>query len=175
MGQDKSRLPFAGKPLLQHVIDRTRTLQLTTLLVTNTPHDHAAFGLPMVGDVIPQQGSLGGIYTALILSQTPYVLCVACDMPCLDPALLAEVIALRSDCDIAAPYLDDKYEPFHAVYARSCLPVIERLLADGVRRIQTLFTQVRVRRFVPRDATQHAALVRSLRNFNTPEDVLGGC
>jgi molybdopterin-guanine dinucleotide biosynthesis protein A len=88
MGTNKSFVSLAGKPLIQHVIERVSALRLPVMLITNTPEQYAHFDLPMYGDVYPQCGSLGGLYTPLHSSLTDYTLCVACDTPFLNVDLL---------------------------------------------------------------------------------------
>src|SRR5688500_13381989 len=95
MGTDKSFVPLAGKPIIEHIISRTTDLgQETTILITNRPADYAHLGLPMYADVFPEKGSLGGIYTAIQYSRSPYTLTIACDMPFVNPALLQHMLSL---------------------------------------------------------------------------------
>ena len=61
------------------------------LIVTNNPAAYAYLNLPLVGDVLPDKGPLGGIYTALRAASQPHVLVVACDMPWLNRELLAHL------------------------------------------------------------------------------------
>src|SRR5687768_17502736 len=75
MGQNKSFVPLHGRPLIEHILDQLATLELPTCIVTNEPDAYVHYGLPLVTDVVPDQGALGGLYTALRWSPTPYVLC----------------------------------------------------------------------------------------------------
>ncbi len=98
MGTDKSFVPLLGKPMIERVIERVSSLgQNETILITNRPDEYAYLKLPMFSDVLPEKGSLGGIYTALHYSTSEYTLCVACDMPFLNPKLLRYMIALRDE------------------------------------------------------------------------------
>lgn len=54
-------------------------------------------------DVIPDRGSLGGLYSAVSYSQTDYILCVACNMPFLNTDLLHFLIAQRQGYDAIVP------------------------------------------------------------------------
>ncbi|MFQ3568760.1 MAG: molybdenum cofactor guanylyltransferase, partial [Aggregatilineales bacterium] len=98
MGRDKSFVPLNGRPLIEHVLERTRDLgQAETILIVNQPALYAHLGLPMFADLLPDKGSLGGIYTAIHHSGTPYTLCVACDMPFLNARLLRYQVSLAPD------------------------------------------------------------------------------
>ena len=82
MGRDKAFVDLGGKALIQRVVERSADLgQSETILITNKPAQYAHLGLPMHRDILPDKGSLGGIYTALARANNPDVLVLACDMP----------------------------------------------------------------------------------------------
>ena len=89
MGRDKAFVELGGQTLIERVIQRSAELgQAETILITNKPADYAHLGLPMFRDALPDKGSLGGIYTALLRAQSPAVLVLACDMPFVNADLL---------------------------------------------------------------------------------------
>ena len=117
MGRDKALVELDGRPMLEHVIERVSGLgQAQTLLVSNDHGAHARFGLPMVRDSLPDAGSLGGIYTALMHSHYGHTLVVACDMPFLSPMLLRYMLALREEgeYDVIVPRVDGYPQGLHA-------------------------------------------------------------
>ena len=65
MGQDKALLDFGGQPLIQHVLSRVTSLADETIITTNHPEGYRFLGLPLIPDLIPDRGALGGLYTAL--------------------------------------------------------------------------------------------------------------
>lgn len=171
MGTNKSFLPFAGKPLVQHVIERVQTLSLPVILITNSPNQYAVFDLPMFGDVYPGCGSLGGLYTALHSSATDYTLCVACDMPFLNVDLLRYLLDLRSGVSAVVPYIADHYESLHAVYNRACLPILLEQLEQERLRIHEIYPKLQVRLVVEAEINHFDPEQRSFMNLNTPDDV----
>lgn len=171
MGTSKSFLPLAGKPLIQHVIERISILHLPTILITNTPEQYIKFELPMYGDVYPQCGSLGGLYTGLYHSSNDYILCVACDMPFLNVDLLHYMLGLRSGVDSVVPYIAGNYESLHAIYHRTCLPVMRAQLERGRLRIHDIYSQLQVRQVTEIEVGRFDPDQRSFANLNTPDDV----
>ncbi len=174
MGTDKSFVLFQGRPLIEVVLERVAGLGAETLLVTNNPPAYAHLGLPMFSDVLPDNGPLGGIYTAVLRAQNPYVLVVACDMPWLNPKLLTYQLDLRHAADIVVPRWDKYPEPLHAVYSKACLPAIEASLQAQMLKITSFYGRVTVR-FVGRkeiEAVDEDG--RSFANLNTPEDLERG-
>ncbi|MCA0454853.1 MAG: molybdenum cofactor guanylyltransferase [Chloroflexi bacterium] len=171
MGTNKSFVLLAGKPLIEHVIERVSALRLPVLLITNTPEQYAQFELPMYGDVYPQRGSMGGLYTALHYSLTDYTLCVACDMPFLSLDLLRYMLDLRSGVDSVVPYIAGNYESLHAIYHRTCLPVIREQLVRGRLRIHDIYIHLQVRLVTELEIERIDPDQRSFANLNTPDDV----
>ena len=162
MGTNKSLVELGGKPLVQHVLECVRRLNAPILLVTNNPELYNRFGVKMVGDVIPGKGSLGGIYTALTYSTTPFTLCVACDMPFLNLHLLTYLLSLRTGFDAVVPMVDGQPQGLHSVYHRRCVQPIRALLDHNELRISGIFDHLRVRlvsEAAIRDIDPGAALV----------------
>ena len=90
-GSPKALLPFGGRPLIEQIAETLRSVLPDCLVVTNTPELYGSLGLPMVGDVFPEGGSLGGIYSGLRAAPGDAALCVACDMPFLSAPLVAHL------------------------------------------------------------------------------------
>ena len=65
MGTDKSFVRVLGRPLIEDILAQVADLGAETILVTNRPEDYRYLGLPLFGDVLPDQGALGGLYTGL--------------------------------------------------------------------------------------------------------------
>lgn len=198
MGRDKALIEFHDKPLVAHVLERVQPLCSETLIVANNSAAYARFGCPIVGDVFPGMGSLGGIFSGLQAAHEPYALAVACDMPFLNQELLRYLISLTPGFDVIVPQaMDpsrhpwpppqavaeadaaprppaarrDDLHPLHAVYSKACLPAMERRLRDGDLRLVSLFDQLRVRIVTPAEVDTLDPRHRSFFNVNTPEDL----
>src|SRR5436853_3965715 len=135
MGANKALLRLqSSKPMLiESVVGRLEEAGLTDglLLVANSPDDYSFLGLSVVPDEIPGKGPLGGILTALLHSPFERVLVVACDMPYLNPALLAYMAHLPDTADVLIPRWTSangqtRLETLHAVYSRRCIPSIRK-------------------------------------------------
>ncbi len=176
MGRDKAFVPLAGKPIIEHILERTAELgQAETILITNRPEDYAHLELPMFGDILPEKGALGGIYTAIARSTNPYTLALACDMPFVNARLLRYMLRLRDEdggpWDVIAPRVDGHPQGLHAIYSRACLPPIRERLEAGQLRVIGFYDAVRVRYL---DADEYGPLDPrglSFFNVNTPQDL----
>jgi molybdopterin-guanine dinucleotide biosynthesis protein A len=171
MGENKSFVELDGKPLVQHTLEHVRRLNVPVLLVTNNPTLYSRFHVPMVSDVIAGKGSLGGIYSALMNSASPYTLCVACDMPFLNVDLLNYLLSLRTGFDAVVPMIDGQPQGLHAVYHRRCAEPIRELLDRNELRITGLFDHLRVRLVGEAAIRVIDPELRSFTNLNTPEEL----
>ncbi len=173
MGRDKAFVKLAGKPLIQHVIERSRNLgQTETILIANQPERYEHLGFAMYRDVCPNKGSLGGIYTALTYAQSPYTLVIACDVPFIKPELLRFMIAqISDDIDIVAPRVGGYPQGLHAIYSQSCRQPIRKQLEANRLKVIRFYDRMRVRYLDEADYEPYDADGRSFVNLNTPEEL----
>ncbi len=171
MGQDKGLCLLAGKPLVQHVIDRVRGLGDELWITTNHPEDYAPFGIPTVSDPHPGMGALVGLRTALLAARGEAVLLVACDMPFLNLALLRYLLARAGEADVVIPRRGGEFEPLHAVYARTCREPVQSALDRGQARMISFFSDVRILPIEQSDLDRIDPDGLSFFNINTPQDL----
>jgi molybdenum cofactor guanylyltransferase len=174
MRQDKALVSFLGVPLIQRVFDRVVGLGDEILVTTNHPLAFAFLQAKLASDLLPGHGALGGLYTALSEASHPLVAVVACDMPFVNPRLLAALCDRLAEAGWAAviPRSTSGLEPFHAVYRRSaCLPLVKACLEAGLRRVDSWFPQARIEYFSPEEAQLYDPHLMAFFNVNTPEDL----
>lgn len=170
MGRDKAFVQLGGQTLIERVIAASAKLgQTETILIANQPEDYRQFGLPIYRDILPDKGSLGGIYTALMKAKTDWVLALACDMPFINPDLLRFMIErMDDDIDIVVPRVNGYPQGLHALYRKTCIAPIERQLAANRLKIIRFYDSMRLRAL---DESDYAAFDRDGRcfaNLNTP-------
>ena len=171
MGTDKGVLPVHGRPMIELVRAAVASLCRETILVTNTPAQYAHLQLPMFGDEFPEHGSLGGLYTAVQAARWPHVLVVACDMPLLNPALLAYLIAARHAADAIVPQWGEFPEPLHAVYSKSCASAMLASLQAKRLKITSFFGACAVRIVQRAEIEVFDPAGVSFNNVNTPDEL----
>jgi len=173
MGENKALKLFKGQPLAARIAERLRPLAQELLITTATPEAFAFLGLVGVADFRPGYGALSGLHTALAAAHQPLVAVVACDMPFIDPGLLAvERDLLEAEgVDVVLPYSPEGVEPLHAIYRRAtCLPAVEAAIAEGQRRLIAWLPRVRVREMPAAEVARYDPRFLSFVNVNTPED-----
>lgn len=170
-GSPKALLPFEGRPLIQHILERLESVLPDCLVVTNSPELYAFLERPMVADVFPDGGSLGGIYSGLRAAAGDAAFCVACDMPFLSPALVRYLTGRAGEADVVIPEAAGELQTLHAVYGKACLPAMERRLRAGRLRVVGFFDDVQVLRVPEAEIARFAAPALAFMNLNTPDDV----
>jgi len=99
-------------------------------------------GTRVFGDVRDERGSLVGIHTALVQTQSN-VIVVAWDMPFVTSELLRLIRDRgRGEPFAAVPQGDGGLEPFCAMYTPACLPTIEAALDRGELRMSTVLERL---------------------------------
>ena len=174
MGQDKALLPFLGQPLIERILKRISGLADEILVTTNNPGAFQFLGVPLYQDLVPDRGALGGLYTALRAASHPLVGIVACDMPFLNPDLLAfeREKLMETKADVVIPETSSGLEPFHAVYRRStCLEPVKSALDAGKWRVDAWFYQIKLLALTSEEMRRYDPHLVSFWNVNTPEDL----
>lgn len=176
MGQNKALMPFLGQPLIERIVQRLMMKKPAAdeiLINTNQPDLFSFLDLAMFPDLIAGKGPLGGLFTALSVAKFPLVAVVACDMPFINPQLLAlERDLLGADeWDVVLPRSNDGLEPLHAVYRKDvCLPAIRMALNEDRLRMISWMGDVKVREMGIEELVVIDPGLRSFMNVNTPDE-----
>lgn len=146
-GEPKGLMPVGGVRILDRLADRlTRVGAVPITLIANAP-DAGAWhpGLPVVPDVRPETGTLGGLLTAVAAGDGP-VLVVAWDMPFVSESLLAALVAGSAGHDVYLPASSSRrgVEPLCGVYGPACRAPITRAIDAGDYRAIAFHDDVRV-------------------------------
>jgi molybdopterin-guanine dinucleotide biosynthesis protein A len=175
LGHDKITEKVGTASLIETVVSRLDPLCKEIIIVTAKEKTFSQLAsqskVKVVTDVLPGRGSLGGIYTGLIKSDSFYNLVVAADMPFLNAPLLRYMIEAADGFDFVLPRVNKWFEPLHAVYSRNCVPVIKTLLDQGKRVIVELFDYVKVKYIEEEEIDRFDERHLSFFNINTKEDL----
>jgi molybdopterin-guanine dinucleotide biosynthesis protein A len=173
MGEDKRYLVVGEQTLLERGLSVLRAIFRDVLVVIAQDSPPLDVDVRVVRDLVPDCGSLGGLYTGLMLATTPYTFVVACDMPFLDPAVMAQFTNQIGSADIVMAKLSSRLHPMHALYGKRCLPIIEQMIQARQFKIQEMVSQasLRVGYVTEADLLSIDPSGRSFQNVNTPEDL----
>lgn len=174
-GHDKVLERVGKTSLLEQVISRIDSISKDIIIVTAKKRTFASLAdhpkVKTVSDIFPGQGSLGGIYTGLVKSDSFYNLVVAVDMPFLNEPLLRYMIEVSDGFDFVLPRVGNLFEPLHAIYSKNCIQPIETILKQGKKVIVELFNYVKVRYIDDEEVNRFDPKHLSFFNINTREDL----
>jgi molybdopterin-guanine dinucleotide biosynthesis protein A len=167
-GNPKALLDLGGQRIIERVVHAVAAVLDDILIVTDL---YAFLGLPMVGDVYPDAGSLGGIYSGLDAARGEAAFTVACDMPFLSPEIIRLVVDRASEADVVIPRVGGQLETLHAVYGKRCLAAIETRVRAGRYKITGFFEDVRVCEIAEAEIAERGDVAHIFMNVNTPEEL----
>ncbi len=170
-GADKSVHVFNGKPLVSHVYEAVSPVLDDIFIAANDPEKFAFLGLPVVHDIIPGIGPLGGIYTALETFQDERVFVLPCDMPYLSTGLIRFMCSIENTYDIIVPSPDGRYQPLHAIYSRACTEAISSKIAEGDYRMSGFYSGFNIRIVTLDEIEKYGDPQRIFHNINFRDDL----
>lgn len=175
LGYDKVLEKVGNASLLEQVISRLDSFSDNIIIVTAKERTFEPLAshpkIKIISDILPGQGSLGGIYTGLVESESFHNLVVAADMPFLNEPLLRYMIEASDGFDFVLPRVNNLYEPLHAVYSRNCILPIETIFKNGRKVIIDLFDHVKVKFIEAEEVDRLDPHHLSFFNINTKEDL----
>jgi molybdopterin-guanine dinucleotide biosynthesis protein B/molybdopterin-guanine dinucleotide biosynthesis protein len=167
-GKAKAGLPWGDATLVDQAAMQLLRLFPEVLVVGATSE---VPGVRPVIDLDPTRGPLGGVQDAINASCHPHVFVVACDMPFLNFQLIEGLCRAADGFQVVVPESAPGYlEPLHAVYHRSCLPLITASLEAGGLRVADFFPGARVRVVSPPELVRLGRRPEDFFNINTPDD-----
>jgi molybdopterin-guanine dinucleotide biosynthesis protein A len=169
MGRDKAWLDLGGRPMIMHVLDSLRPVVAELSVIANGD-EYGLLGVPVVPDLNRGIGPIEAIRVALSASRFDRVILAGCDLPFVTPELFTYLLSRAGAYQSVVPLgPDNKPEPLCAIYSRSALPAVQRMIEAGQFKISPLYDLVDTL-FVPfGDLSGLAGFDFFFENINTPE------
>jgi len=169
MGRDKATLPADNGTMLESLVRRYSRLGPVAVSVNRAGRFDTYGALELV-DSYPGMGPLNGLYSAFSQTDEDLVFLTATDLPLGDERLalhLAGEINGYDACVIERS--SGGREPLFAVYNRSCLPNVQKLLESGRLSFNGLLREIDVC-YIRESRLEGWNLDVVLMNVNTRED-----
>ncbi|WDP89876.1 MAG: molybdenum cofactor guanylyltransferase [Desulfobacter sp.] len=179
-GGTNSRLPGKKKTfyrvgeasMLEKLSALFETLFDEVILVVNDPGAFAGADAMVVRDIIPARCALAGLHAGLFYASNPWIYATACDVPFANEKIIRHLWGARAKGkEIVIPRTREGLEPLSAFYNKSCIPRIEKSLADNIFMIKRFFKAKKVREIAPEALEKLDPQMRFKFNVNTPEDL----
>jgi molybdopterin-guanine dinucleotide biosynthesis protein A len=170
-GRNKGWIPYHGRPLIEHVVERLQPQAGALAISTNTHIDrYRRLGFPCVSDRhADYRGPLAGVAAALAAFPGRMLLCAPVDAPHLPSDLGARLggALKQSHAPAAVAHDGERLQPLFALLRPSLAPRLQEDLAHGPLAVGRWLHDAGACSVDFSDQPQAFA------NINTPED-LGG-
>ena len=146
-GRPKHLIEIGGRRIVDRQLDSLRQCFDQVIVVAPDAASWAGLGLPVVPDLRPAgSGPLAGLESALAAVAPAHnaVVCVACDMPFLDPRALALLRDHAPEADACVPRVGALAEPLFARYATRSADIVRARLTGPDHSLVGLLAQLTV-------------------------------
>lgn len=117
----------------------------------------------LVSDEIKDIGPIGGLYSIFKSTDADRVFIVAADMPFVNNSIINSICSIDFNADALVACADGREQPLFAVYKKSILANIEKLINLKIYKMKSLLKESEISYFYIDDK-------KYLSNINTPEE-----
>jgi len=168
MGTDKALLQINGKTLLESAIELCRPV-CDDILISSNNSGHEEFGCQIIPDEIKDCGPIGGIYSCLKKSATDWNFVISVDTPFVTSDFIQFLVGQTKNCDVVLPVHSGEKEPLIALYNKSCLPEVEKLIELRQFKMHHLIAKLNANYVVAFEWVEKTPLL--FKNLNNPDDL----
>lgn len=182
-GKDKALLTIDGVPMVQRMAGRISQVvdeiiiaardsaQCESLAAVSAIPD----GAEVVCDQVKEYGPVAGILAGLSASRSGYSICLACDLPYVNPEVIDTLFgrAEANNSDAAIPkHPNGRIEPLHAVYGSSMVDACRDAMGREEHTIRGAISLLDAVLFVPVESLRRFDPdLSTFLNVNYPEDL----
>ena len=182
-GKDKALLTIDGVPMVRRMVGRISQVVDKTIIAARDSAQRESLaaisavpdGAEVVFDPVRGYGPVAGILAGLSASKSEYSICLACDLPYVNPDAIDALFgcAEANTNDAAIPkHPDGTLEPLHAVYGRSMIGACRDAMSRGEHTIRGAISLLENVVFVPTESLRRFDPdLRTFLNLNYPEDL----
>lgn len=163
MGSCKAELPWGGKTLVEHQVNKISALGISDIMVSG--YSRPVTGTRFVPDIYPEKGPLGGIHACLCAANKAACFVISVDTPLFSPDEMKLLIKahLAGDSPITVAEHRGTLEPLIGVYDSSLSDAAEEILQGANTSVKHLLDQIGF-------AVCEFSDENSVRNCNTPDE-----
>jgi molybdenum cofactor guanylyltransferase len=170
MGRPKALLPFGNEPLIAHLVRRLERKFKLVVVVAAPDQELPRLSAKVVRDEVAYQGPVGGIYYGLMSAIGTGAFVTSCDAAFLSLPLISFLTSQIFNYDVVVPYWQDRFQPLHAVYRSTVVPLLKEQLERGELRPIFLYDKVRTRKVGEQEIRRFDPEGLSFFNMNAPDD-----
>lgn len=162
MLSEKGLVLYKNKPLIEHVIAAVLPISSNIQLITNS-HDYDYLNCKIINDIKLDKGPIGGIYSALVNSDSEINLILSCDIPLISTEILLELIEKHNiNFDVTVFEDRKRMHPLIGIYSKKILPILKRAIVEKELKMMNLFPKIKHQLIDIKDENRH-----NFKNINT--------
>ncbi len=169
-GSNKANIMYEGQTLLDRLLKLVTSCFDEVLLSVAKETKYYTPGVKQLLDEKEGFGPIEGLRMGLINAKYDALLAIGCDMPFVSTDAFALLLEKQKGFDAAVPFDGKNFEPLLAVYGRSCLPAIDKVLSQNRRSILNVYPYININR-VDYDGDGAILNKHILHNINYPGDI----
>nr|WP_315177400.1 molybdenum cofactor guanylyltransferase [uncultured Flavobacterium sp.] len=155
MQSEKGLVLYQNKPFVEHIIEAVLPISSNIQLITNT-NDYDYLAYKKIKDIVVDKGPLGGIYTALVHSETEMNLILSCDIPLISNEILLELIEKHgTNFDVSVFEDINRIHPLIGIYSKRILPVLKEAIDVNDLKMMRFISNVKHQLIPITDAKRH--------------------
>jgi len=173
-GQEKYFFRYQGRTFIERLVSSLQEVVDEIILVARDPEQCKRFremsGVRCITDIRTGIGPIGGLHAGAQAAKGDFIFVSACDMPCIETAVVSYLFDTIGDQDAAIPSWNaEMLEPLHAVYRRSTL--VGYLESHTSLSLRPMIRSINTR-YVPVDELrQFDPELTTFTNINKVEDL----
>jgi molybdopterin-guanine dinucleotide biosynthesis protein A len=173
IGATKALMPWGKGNLIEHIVEVMKRMFPINLVMVKRPEEFLFLekpGIKVLKDLTGESYPLGGIYSGLYYTETPFAYICGCDMPYIKPELVKALWKLCEGYDATVPVWDDRPQPLCGIYSRDCLESIKTAIDKEQYAVQKLLRSIRTRFVQKEEVMRVDPEGRSFLDIDTLED-----
>ena len=173
-GKEKYFFTYKGRTFIERLIGTLEEVVDEIVIVARDPEQCRRFQgmseVRCIADIRPGIGPIGGLHAGSLAAQGDLMFVSACDMPCIDPAVVTLLFNRIGEHDAAIPsWNKDMLEPLHAVYRRA--PLLAYLESHDSLSLREMVRSLRSVYIPVEDLRQLDPGLTTFTNINKIEDL----
>ncbi|AEW85257.1 molybdenum cofactor guanylyltransferase [Flavobacterium columnare NBRC 100251 = ATCC 23463] len=166
MGVEKGLLLLNNIPFIKCIKDALDPICNTIQVITSNL-EYKRMGFYTIEDLIKEKGPVGGIYTALSCSKTPYTIIVSVDTPLITTELMEILIKNHIDKSSSITIFGNEQSdnPLIGIYNTDLKIVFKEAIVSNTLQLRKVLKNIKTRRIAIPEGFQY-----QLQNINTKEE-----
>lgn len=136
-GSNKAFCEIEGSTFVQNIISKLKPYTQEVIL-SGSKDIYKNLDIPVIPDQFENIGPIGGIYSALHYSSTPWILVCTCDMPLISGGIIMKLLTSVEEQKMIAWNFEDQRGLFPLLISKDMLVVVEEMIRTKQYRIKNL-------------------------------------